>query len=132
MHNRMSLLSAFIEPYGEQAAWQILESAHFLSPTRPRCVLTSVTQLIKIIKELETATPKQRVALPTMKIFDELEVDNSKVHMFSKAHDVSIRDSEINNVGGDLTINNYNVLLQPDSEPVQVPLLSNAIPFFHS
>ena len=41
--------------------------------------------------------------------------------MFSKAHDVSIRDSEINNVGGDLTINNYNVLLQPDSEPARVP-----------
>jgi hypothetical protein len=57
---------------------------------------------------------------------------NIKVQMFSEAHDVSICNSEINNVGGDLTINNYNVYLQPDSEPVQVPLLSNPIPFFHS
>ena len=53
-----------------------------------------------------------------------------KVQMFSGACGVSIRDSEINNVGGDLTINNYIVHFLPDSEPVQVPLLSKAIPFF--
>ena len=52
---------------------------------------------------------------------------NIKVQMFSKASDVSIRNSEINNVGGDLTINNYNVCLP---EQVWVPLLSNAIPFY--
>lgn len=43
-----------------------------------------------------------------------------QVQMFSKARDVSIRDTEINNVGGDYTINhNYNVYLRPDSEPVR-------------
>ena len=57
---------------------------------------------------------------------------NFKVQMFSMARDVSLRNSEINNVGGALTINNYNFYLQPDLEPVQVPLSSNAIPFFHS
>ena len=49
--------------------------------------------------------------------------------MLSKVRDVSIRDSAINNVGGDLTINNYNVLLQPDSETVRMPLSSNPIPY---
>ena len=57
---------------------------------------------------------------------------NIKAEMFAEAHDVAISDSKINNAGGDLTINNYNVSLQPDSEPAQVPLLSNAIPFFRS
>ena len=100
---------------------------HISFPTRPCCALTSVTQLEERIKKLETATPEQIAALPlpTMKIVDELEVDNLKVHIFSKAHDVSICDSEINNVGGDLTINNYNVVLQPDSELVRVPLSKN-------
>ena len=43
-----------------------------------------------------------------------------QVQMFSKARDVSIRDTKINNVGGDYTINhNYNVYLQPDWELVR-------------
>ncbi|KDR76612.1 hypothetical protein GALMADRAFT_139526 [Galerina marginata CBS 339.88] len=57
---------------------------------------------------------------------DRYDVQASrKVEMFSSAHDLSIRDTEINNVGGDLTINhNYNVYLHPefDSEPVQISL----------
>ena len=47
--------------------------------------------------------------------------------MFSGARGVSIRDSEINNVAGDMIINVHG---QADLEPVQVPLLSNAMPFF--
>ena len=50
---------------------------------------------------------------------------NIKVQMFSKAHDVSIRNSEINNVGGDLTINNYNVCLP---EQVRVPIVEQRDP----
>ena len=47
--------------------------------------------------------------------------------MFSGARGVSIRNSEINNVAGDMIINVHG---QPDLEPVQVPLLSSAIRFF--
>ena len=47
--------------------------------------------------------------------------------MFSGARGVSIRDSEINNVAGDMIINVHG---QPDLEPVQVPLSSSAILFF--
>ena len=49
--------------------------------------------------------------------------------MFPGARGVSIRNSEINNVAGDMIINVHG---EPDLEPVQVPLSSNAIPFFHS
>ena len=49
--------------------------------------------------------------------------------MFSGARGVSIRDSEINNVAGDMIINVHGHW-QPDLEPVQVPLSSSAIPFF--
>ena len=52
-----------------------------------------------------------------------------KVQMFSGACGVSIRNSEINNVAGDIIINVHG---QPDLEPVQVLLSSNAIPFFDS
>ena len=52
-----------------------------------------------------------------------------KVQMFSGARGVSIRNSEINNVAGDMIINVHG---QPDLEPVQVLLSSNAIPFFDS
>ena len=50
-----------------------------------------------------------------------------KVQMFSGAREVSIRDSEINNVAGDMIINVHG---QPDLEPMQVPMPSNPIPFF--
>lgn len=40
---------------------------------------------------------------------------SQNVEMFSNARDVSIRNSEINNVGGDLTVNNYNVCLPEPS-----------------
>ena len=52
-----------------------------------------------------------------------------KVQIFSGARGVSIRNSEINNVAGDMIINVHG---QPDLEPVQVLLSSNAIPFFDS
>ena len=48
--------------------------------------------------------------------------------MLSGARGVSISNSKFNNVGRDLTINNYNVHCQPDSETEQVPLSKNTIP----
>lgn len=41
---------------------------------------------------------------------------SQNVQTFSMARHVSMRNSEINNVGGNLTVNNYHVYLQPDSE----------------
>ena len=52
-----------------------------------------------------------------------------KMQIFSGARRVSIRDSKINNVASDMIINIHDY---PDLEPVQVPLSSNAIHFFHS
>ena len=81
-----------------------------------------------MIRKFKTATPEQIAALPppTVKIH-KLEMDDLKVQMFSKARNVSLCDSEINNVGGNLTIDNHNVLLQlaADSELVQVPLMQS-------
>ena len=79
-------------------------------------------------KVITGTTPKGKYSRRSLLIWMMAEY-NIKLQMFSRARGVSICNSEINNVAGDMIINVHG---QSDLEPVQVPLSSNAIPFFHS